>query len=217
MKERTRLALMNPARRRAGAAFVLAMACVAAARAKGDEDACHQVAASLSTTPDMYAAMCSDKDDLVRVCENQVKKMGPDSSENYLVRYFITPNAPCKGQQSLRSFCGFVQSYDGYQILAEDGALVPDPSDPDYANLTRPRERAAKVCGTTPEAIRVALCSKADAAKQWRFALAQCPTEGRAIHMRECLKPYVTDGEGAGRVMRRTEAECAAQYKSRTK
>jgi len=197
--------------------FVLAMGFITPAQAKEDVAACHQAAMSPSISPDFYVAMCTNKDDLVRVCDNQVKKMGPESSENYLVRFFITPTAPCKDARSLKSFCAFVQSYDGYQILALDAALVPDTSDPDYANLTHPRDRAAKVCGTTPDSIRIGLCKQADAAKQWQFAYAECPTEGRAIYMRECLKPYVTDGEGGGRVMHRTEAECTAQYKARTK
>jgi len=197
--------------------FVLAMGFITSAHAKEDDAACHQVAMSPSTTPDMYAAMCTNKDDLVRVCESQVKRMGPESSENYLVRFFITPTAPCKDARSLKSFCAFVQAYDGYQVLAVDAALVPDTSDPEYANLTHPRDRAAKVCGSTPDAIRISLCSKADAAKQWRFAFAECPTEGRVIYMRECLKPHTTVGEGGGLVVRSTEAECAAQYKARTK
>ena len=118
----------------------------------------------------------------------------------------------------MQTFCAFVQSYDGYKTLAEDAALLPDASDPDYANMVHVRDRAAKLCGTTTEAIRVGLCSKAEASQQLKFAYAECPVEGRQLYLRECLKPHRIVGEGMnGKMVQSTEAECAARYKSRTK
>ena len=195
----------------------VSMLFAANARADAADDACQQIMADRSTTPDMFSMMCPNKNDLARVCENQVKKLGPESGDNFVVRFFITPNAQCKDKKSVQSFCTFVQSYDGYQVLALDAALLPDPSDPDYANLTHPRDRSAKVCGTTTEAIRTNLCSKADELKKWGFAYAECPAEGRKIFLRECVKPHTTDGEGGLRVVTRTEAECIREYDSRTR
>jgi len=178
-------------------------------------DSCHDMAVSGEVDPQMFSAMCAGKkDDLALVCGNQVKKMGPDSQENVLVRHFIVPKGLCTDKKSLQSFCGFAQSYEGFMTLSNDGSLRPDPSDPDYASLKNPRDRAAKVCGTTPEAVHASLCSKADAAKHWEFAMAECPVEGRAIYIRECQKPTTTSGEGAGKVIQRTAAECAQWFDS---
>jgi len=193
--------------------FVLIMS-FALSHADPADDACRQMVADRNVTPDMFAMMCTNKSDLAEVCVNQVKRMGPESTDNYVVRFFITPTALCKDKKSLQAFCTFVTSYDGYQILAIDAALVPDSSDPDYANLTHPRDRATKVCGTTAEAVHANLCSKADQSKQWQFAYAECPMEGKQIFIRECLKPKVSDGEGAGRVIHETLAECTSQYES---
>lgn len=156
-------------------------------------------------------------DDSARECVEHAKRLGPESSENYLVRYFIPPSAPCKDKASLAAFCAFAQSYDGFKTLAEDAALLPDPSDPDYKHMTGVRDRAARLCGTSTEAIRAGLCSKADASKQWRYAYDECPVEGRRIYMRECLKPRVLVGEGGGRTVQDTEAQCAAKYTTRAK
>ena len=156
-------------------------------------------------------------DDRARECDGMARKLGPESSENYVVRYFITPTAQCKDKKSLQVFCSFVQSYDGYKTLAEDAALLPDTSDPDYAQVTHVRDRAAKVCGTTTEALRASLCAKADAAKQWKYAYAECPAEGRQIYLRECQKPHVLVGEGGGATLKTSEADCARQYDARTR
>ena len=90
--------------------------------------------------------------------------------------------------------------------------------DPDYANMVHVRDRAAKLCGTTTDAIRANLCSKADASQQLKFAYAECPIEGRQLYMRECLKPHRFIGEGMnGKMVQSTEAECAKQYELRSK
>jgi hypothetical protein len=164
------------------------------------------------------APVHADQDSQSQDCIDQVKMMGSESSFNFNVRNFIVPKAQCKDKKSVQAFCGFVQSYDGYKTLAEDAALLPDTSDPDYANMVHVRDRAAKVCGTTTEAIRAALCAKADASKQWKYAYAECPVEGKQIFMRECLKPHRFVGEGAnGKMVQYTEAECTKQYESRSK
>ena len=151
-------------------------------------------------------------------CINQVKMMGSESSYNFNVRNFIVPKAECKDKQSVQAFCAFVQSYDGYKTLAEDAALLPDKDDPDYANMVHVRDRAAKLCGTTTDAIRANLCSKADASQQLKFAYAECLIEGKQLYMRECLKPHRFIGEGMnGKMVQSTEAECAKQYESRSK
>ena len=195
----------------------LALMTLIAAPAWADDaaESCHQMAISGQADPLSFTQMCSNKTDLAKVCDDQVRKMGPESSENYLIRYFIVPNAPCKDTQSVKSFCAFVRSFDGYQTLGADAALVPDPSDPDFANLTHPRARAATVCGTTPEAIHATLCQTADASKQWDFAIAECPIEGRLIFIRECVKPRTTVGEGGGQVVVRTATDCANDFDSR--
>ena len=191
-------------------------------RAANEAFICHQVATNPNATPDLVAMSCHDKNDLIPSCELQAKKLGPESMigpgsmDTWVFRYFVKPDAPCKDKKSVQTFCGFVQSYEGYEKLDVDSSELVDPSDPDYASLTPLFERSAKACATTPEAIRVSLCSKADVAKQWEFAYSKCPIEGRQIFMRECLKPWTSE-EGSNIVRYRTEAECVAQYKSRSK
>lgn len=161
-----------------------------------------------------HASAYADSQD----CVDQVKLMGSESSYNFNVRNFIVPKAQCKDKPSVQAFCAFVQSYEGYKTLADDAAILPDKDDPDYANMVHVRDRAAKLCGTSTDAIRANLCSKADASQQLKFAYAECPVEGKQLYMRECLKPHRFIGEGMnGKMTAYTEAECAAQYKSRTK
>lgn len=144
------------------------------------------------------SAICRNKDDLALLCGGLVKKIQIESQENSLVRYFMVPNAPCKDKNSVQAFCKIVQSYDGYQIFKNDGTLKADPWDPDYASLKNPYERAAKVCGTTPEAIHSDLCGKSDQPSRWDFAIAECPAQGKEIYKRECgaVKQSACRGEG---------------------
>ena len=170
-----------------------------AAFADAVDDSCHDMAKSGEAPPEMFAgpsAVCKNKSDLALVCSGLVKKIRVESQENYVIRHFIVPNAACKDKDSVQAFCKVVQSYDGYQIFKNDGTLKADPSDPEYAWLTNPHERAAKVCGTTSEAIHAHLCSKADQPSQWNFAFAECPALGKQIYQRECSKVVDTCGEG---------------------
>jgi len=204
---------VNVISRRLAPMFFLAL--VTNARAGDADAACHQMAIGGHAQIEMFSgpsAMCTDKKDLSLACVATVKSLGAESSENYNVRYFLAPGAPCKDAVSVHAFCQFVGSYDGYQVLLNDENAKGDPSSPDYATLRNPVPVSAKACGTTPEAMLANLCAKADAAKQWDFAYAYCPVEGKAIYVRECLKPSTTDGEGAGRVIKRSAAECAASF-----
>lgn len=198
-------------------ALVVLVPMAPARAADAADDACRQMASDPNAEPTLYAALCKDPAGLSQVCLNQVKQMGLSSPQNTLIRHFIVPSATCKDKKSVQALCAFVQSFDGYEVLGQDGALVPDPSDPDYATLSKWRERTVQLCGTTRAAIRASLCPKADAARKWEFAIAECPSEGKAIYLRECVKPTITDGEGAGRVVIRTAAECAQSYEVQKK
>jgi len=154
---------------------------------------CQQATSNPEVTPDLVAMACHDKSALLPSCEVQAKSLENDSSA---VRFFIASDAPCTDRKSVQLFCNYAQSFGGYIDLKTDSF----------------RDRAAKVCSTTTEAVRATLCGKADAAKQWQFAYEECPTEGMQIFMRECRKPGL-GGEGGTYIP--TEAECASRYKSK--
>lgn len=155
-------------------------------------------------------------DSQTQYCDEQGQKLATETSEAYVVRDFIRPKPACSGKKALQSFCASIQTFLGYANLADDETIL-DPEDPDYAQMKHARDRAAKVCGTTTDAIRAGLCVKADAAKKWQWAYAECPVEGRRIFMRECLKPHQVYGEGGGRLVQDTEAQCTQQYLYQTR
>ena len=156
----------------------------------------------VNVDPGAYTALCSDPAGLSQVCENQVKQLGRSSGQNFLIRHFILPKASCKDKKSVQSFCAFVQSFDGYETLSREDALVPDAADPDYVHLTRRASALPNCAAPPPKPSGPACAPRRTPPGNGNSPTPSAPTEGKAIYVRECVKPTTTDGEGAGRVLR---------------